>query len=133
MKERLKNYFRPFINWHFLICFLPPWMLTNGIWYVGLYVGIKFHIVWLRNLCGGYIAWLYTPLAAEKIIIIPIAIILCKWLFKNDTKTQEQLNKMLHQAKEDIKKISNFFKKHYQELIMIYSQKEYIYLYDYKN
>lgn len=80
-------------------------MITNGIWYIGLTLGIKFHIPWLRNVCGAYIAWLYTPLAMEKIVIIPIAIVLCKWWFKNDEKTRSQLDTMLHQAKEDFKKV----------------------------
>lgn len=111
MKQRLKNYFRPFINIRFLICFLPPWIITNGIWYLGLYMGIVFQIIWLRNICGAYVAWLYTPLAAEKIVILPIAIWLCKKLFKNDQKTMNQLNNMLDQAKQDCKKIGQFFKK----------------------
>ena len=107
--EHIRNYLRPFTNWKFLICFLPPWMITNGLWYIGFSLGIKFHIPWLRNICGAYIAWLYTPLAMEKIIIIPIAIILCKWWFKNDEKTRTQLDIMLHQAKEDFKKLLLFF------------------------
>ena len=66
-------------------------------------------------LCSSYLVWLYNPLACEKLLIIPIALWLCKILFKNHEKTRNDLNNMLTTAKSDFKKavnkVKNLFKK----------------------
>ena len=117
-KKLLKHlfiYIKPFLNWRFLICFMIPWMITNGIWYIGAFIGVKLEIRWMAILCSSYLVWLYNPLACEKLLIIPIALWLCKILFKNHEKTRNDLNNMLTTAKSDFKKavnkVKNLFKK----------------------
>lgn len=61
---------------------------------MGLAIGSYFSIGWLATLCGAYIAWLYTPFACEKLIIIPVAIWLCKHLFRDHPQTQAQFSLM---------------------------------------
>jgi hypothetical protein len=107
MKKRLKAYLRPFANPKFLLCFLIPWLITNGIWYIGVFLGSIFGISWLSYVCGVYIAWLYTPWACEKILILPVALWLARKLFKNDAKTQAQIQEMLTQARKDWESIKS--------------------------
>ena len=108
--NKLYIYIKPFLNWRFLICFLIPWSITNGIWYVGLWIGTKFRITWLATTCGAYIVNLYMPWACEKVLIIPIAIWLCKVLFKSHKKTHDDLQRMFAEAKRDLKTITNKLK-----------------------
>jgi len=86
-------------------------MITNGFWYIGLALGTYFGIAWLATICGAYIAWLYTPWACEKLLIIPISIWLCKVLFRNHPQTQEQFAIMLAQAKSDWESIKSRFRR----------------------
>ena len=114
MKQFLKHlykYIHPFLNWRFLVCFMIPWMITNGIWYIGFYLGTKYHLVWLASFCGAYIANLYMPWACEKLLIIPVALWLCKILFKNHEPTVKALNEMLETAKADFMKFVYVFGK----------------------
>ena len=111
MKKRLSNYLRPFLNPRFLLCFLIPWIITNGIWYLGFFLGSFFGISWLSYACGVYIAWLYTPWACEKIIILPIALWLCRRLFRKDAHTQAQIQNMLDQARKDWQGIKSKFRR----------------------
>lgn len=115
MKQRLKNYFKPFLNWKFDICFLIPWLFTNGFWYLLFFISIKFKIYWLTSFTGAYLGWLYSPFGLEKLFIIPIAILICRLLFKNDERTMNDLHNMWEQAKHDFSaiklKIKKIFKK----------------------
>lgn len=86
-------------------------MITNGIWYCGFALGTTYGIGWLSYVCGAYLAWLYTPWACEKIIIIPIALWLCKKLFRKSAETQKQLETMLEEAKSDFRKLFKRSKK----------------------
>lgn len=80
-------------------------MITNGIWYAGMLLGTIFDLGLLTGICASYIAWLYTPWACEKILILPIALWLCKRLFKKSEKTQLQIQTMIDEAKSDFNKI----------------------------
>lgn len=86
-------------------------MVTNGIWYIGLLIGIKLHLTWLESVCGAYLVWLYSPFAMEKLVIIPVAIWLCKVLFRKDEKTHKALQEMNEQAKRDFQFLKSRFKK----------------------
>ena len=86
-------------------------MITNGIWYLGAYLGAIFQIEWLIGVCSAYIIWLYTPFAQEKFLIIPVALWLCKILFKNHEKTKKDLDVMWETAKSDFNKFKNKFKR----------------------
>lgn len=50
------------------------------------------------------------PWACEKLLIIPIAIWLCKVLFKGHKKTHDDLQKMFAEAKRDFKTLTNKLK-----------------------
>ncbi len=108
---KLKVYIKPFLNWKFLISFGTAWMITNGWAYVLLAVGTILKIKWMIAVSTGYIAFLFLPFTAEKIITIPLAMWLQTIFFKRDEKTARLLEEMKAQAKEDWEKIKGKLKK----------------------
>jgi len=74
-------------------------MLFNGIWYAGLGIGIRYNIDWLTTVCGAYVAMLYMPWTAEKLITVPLGIVFAKWFFPKDLKLQDEIRKLLPKKK----------------------------------
>ena len=62
-------------------------MITNGWAYVLLGFGAYLNIDWMTAISGIYLAFLWLPFTPEKLITIPIAIALLRFLFPNDKKT----------------------------------------------
>lgn len=110
MKQRLKNYFRPFLKWRFLVCFFLAWMITNGWSYIFIGLGMCFNITWMLSIGTGWQAFLWLPCTPEKLVTIPIAIWFNTFLF-NDERTHQELQTMKQQAKDDWQKIKNKFKR----------------------
>lgn len=100
--EILKSILKPYLNIRFIISFFVAWMITNGWSYIALFLGTYFKIGWLTTIAGGYQAFLWMPWAPEKLITIPIAIWIHKFLFPKDFKSINQFNNML--KKIEIKK-----------------------------
>ena len=107
----LKNYLKPFLNWRFALCFLTAWAITNGWCYIFIGLGLLFEFQWALNIGLGYLAFLWLPFTPEKIITIPIALILHKWWFRHDEKSKKMLIEMKEQAKRDWRKIKNLFRR----------------------
>ena len=107
----LWKYLKPFTNPRFLISFGIAWIITNGMWYIMAFVPIPFLPEWLIWFSRSYIGFLYLPWTPEKLITIPMAIFFHLKLFKNDSKTHEQLEDMYKQAKSDWSKFKSKFKK----------------------
>ena len=99
--KKLWVYLKPFLNFKFLICFGIAWIITNGWSYILFALGITLNIKWAITVSSAYIAFLYFPFTAEKLITIPIALGFHHLFFKNDIKTKEQLLELKRQAKED--------------------------------
>ena len=110
MKERLKNYIRPFLSIKFLICFGLAWMITNGWSYIFVAVGASAKIDWMLTVGTSYQAFLWLPVTPEKLVTIPIAMWFNFLLFK-DKKTEENLKKMKQQALDDWNKTKEKLKK----------------------
>lgn len=71
---------------------------------------------WFTTAATAWLAFLWLPTTPEKLITIPMAIIIHTKLFgKRDPKTREQLDIMLTTAKADWKatkiKLANLFKR----------------------
>lgn len=105
-KERLK----PVL--HLLICLFLAWMITNGWAYVCLGLGIAFNWSWAKAIGTGYLAILWLPVTPEKIITIPIAILLQRFLFPKDRAIGRWLKLKLYELKAKIKGKINKKKKH---------------------
>ena len=93
------------MNPRFVLCFSIGWMITNGWSYVFVVVGTYFNIPWMTAIGGAYMAFLWLPVSAEKVITLTIAILLLKKWFPDDEKTLAVLNKLFEEAKELPKKI----------------------------
>jgi len=74
-------------------------MLFNGIWYIGLGIGVAYGITWLETICGAYVAILYLPWTAEKLITVPLGIVFAKFFFPKDSKLQDEIRKLLPKKK----------------------------------
>jgi len=93
------NFFRLFLNLKFLLSFGIAWMIVNGIWYIGLGIGVAYDIAWLTSVCGAYVAFLYFPFTAEKLVSVPLGIAFAKWFFPKDLKLQEKIKALLPKKK----------------------------------
>lgn len=87
------------LNPRLLLCFGIGWMITNGWAYVFLGVGLRFDIGWMMAVGAGYLAFLWLPVSAEKIVTVAIAMLLLRWLFPKDEKTLGMLRKLSEKLK----------------------------------
>lgn len=107
MKEKLRTAIDFILNPRLLLCFAAGWMITNGWSYIFIVVGTMFNIKWMAAVGAGYLAFLWLPISAEKIITFAIAIFLLKKFFPNDEKTLGVLVDMKNKITEPIKKMRN--------------------------
>lgn len=73
---------KPYCTWKMLPIALTLWVLTNGVWYA--LAVIPQTPLWLRGIAIGYLAFIYLPFSAEKIVIIVLAPIIYRWIYKED-------------------------------------------------
>ncbi len=83
--------FQFILNPHLILCFGMAWMITNGWAYLGVAAGTAFRCEWLTALSSTYLAFLWFPFTAEKIVTIAIAVWLLKKMFPYDEKTLKVL------------------------------------------
>lgn len=107
LKDKLKKFIDFILNPRLLICFAAGWMITNGWSYVFVVVGTFFDIKWMSAIGAAYLAFLWLPISAEKIITCAIAIFLLKKFFPDDQKTLAVLINMKNAVVEPIKNIKN--------------------------
>ena len=88
-----------FLNPRLLLCFGLAWMMTNGWAYLFLAVGAVLSIPWMAAIGGAYAALLWLPFTPEKIITIPLAILLLRLLFPRDKATLAVLEAEYHALK----------------------------------
>ena len=102
-KRLIKKLIKCALNPRFVLCFGIAWMITNGWAYILLGVGAFFNIGWMTAAAGAYIAFLWLPISPEKLITIPIAIGLMRWLFPKDKETLGMLRDLSEKAKNELK------------------------------
>ena len=91
LMARTIKVFQFLLNPHLILCFGMAWMITNGWAYLGLAVGTALRCEWLTALSSAYLAFLWFPFTAEKIVTIAIAVWLLKKMFPYDEKTLKVL------------------------------------------
>ena len=79
------------LNPHLVLCFGIAWMITNGWAYLGVAAGTLLRCEWLAALSSAYLAFLWFPFTAEKIVTTVIAVSLLKRFFPYDEKTLKVL------------------------------------------
>lgn len=104
MRRKLKRLLRLFANPRLLLCFGLAWIITNGWAYVMLGAGMLLHIGWMEAVAGAYLAFLWLPFTAEKIVTVAITIFLLRILFPKDEKTLGLLRDILTKLKQALKK-----------------------------
>lgn len=85
---------KPYLTWHFLLCFGIAWMITNGWSYIFVLLGSVLHIRWMLTIGASYLAFLWLPITPEKVITIPIACWFVRKIFPNDFDTVNRIKKM---------------------------------------
>lgn len=93
-----------FLNWRFALSFGLAWMITNGWAYLALGIGMYLKIDWLTAIAASYTAILYLPFTAEKLITIPLAILICKIIFPKQKQIRDDLNQLLEEEKNKFKR-----------------------------
>lgn len=101
--RRLKRILAFFANPRLLLCFGIAWIITNGWAYIMLGLGILLNVTWMKGVAGAYIAFLWLPITAEKIVTVAITILLLRVLFPKDEKTLGTLYGMLAKLKSALK------------------------------
>lgn len=104
MRRKLKMLFDFFANPRLLLCFCIAWIITNGWAYIMLGAGILLNITWMKGVAGAYIAFLWLPITAEKIVTVAITIFLLRKIFPEDKKTLAVLRAGLAKLKQNLKK-----------------------------
>lgn len=94
IKEFLNKLIKLFLNWHFVICFGIAWMITNGWAYVFIILGSSLDISWMFIVGTSYVSFLWMPFTPEKLITIPLAILLLKLFFPKDEKTKKDIENL---------------------------------------
>ena len=91
---------KPYLTWHFLLCFGIAWMVSNGWAYIFFFVGKALLINWMFSIGASYLAFIYMPWSLEKpIITIPLARFLVRKIFPNDFHIIKLLDKMKEKYK----------------------------------
>lgn len=85
---------KPYLTWHFLLCFGIAWMITNGWSYVFIILGKALSIKWMLTIGASYLAFLWLPITPEKVVTIPIAIWFVRKLFPNDFETIKKIKEL---------------------------------------
>ena len=115
LMKKVKVWVKLILNWRFLVCFGLGWMITNGWAYVFLGVGAFYEINWMLAIGGAYMAFLWLPVTPEKLITIPIAIFLLRWLFPKDEKTLLLIRRIGSDAKKKVRDVKRKHKERAEE------------------
>ena len=91
LMARTIKVFQFLLNPHLILCFGIAWMITNGWAYLGLAAGTALRCEWLTALSSAYLAFLWFPFTAEKIVTTVIAVWLLRKMFPDDEKTLKVL------------------------------------------
>ena len=112
--KKIKTYIAPFLNWRILIIYLPIWFIMSGWTYLFIYLGAKHGVGWMLAAGTFWATVLWLPITPEKLITIPITLVIyMKWRGHSD----EKLEAMVIEAKQDWNNTKTWFNKNYHRLI----------------
>ena len=118
--KKLWIYINPFLNFKLLLIYIPIWFLMSGWTYLFIFLGMKYQINWMLISGSTWAGVLWLPCTPEKIITIPLTLLLYTKIFGDkNTKTIEKLNKMHIQAKADLQSFKIQFNKFKKDLFVI--------------
>ena len=112
--NKIKTYISPFLNWRILLIYVPIWFLMSGWTYLFIYLGTRHHINWMLAAGSFWATLLWLPITPEKLITIPLTLVIyVKWRGHSD----EKLEHMLAEAKQDWNNTKQWFKRNYSKII----------------
>lgn len=103
LKNDLKAFYeviKPYLTWHFVLCFGIAWMITNGWCYIFIVLGGLLHLPTLSKIGWSYLGFLWLPITPEKVVTIPIACWFTRLIFPKDFKTQELIKSLNKKEKK---------------------------------
>ena len=82
-------------DWRNAVSFAIAWLITNGWGYIFLALGPLLKIKWMTYVGSAYIAFLWLPFTPEKLVTIPLALLIKKIIFRRRTCQQKQKDSQL--------------------------------------
>ena len=115
MLKKIKTYISPFLNWRILIIYLPIWFLMSGWTYLFIFLGTKYHINWMLASGTFWATILWLPITPEKLITIPITLVVYVKLFGH--KEEDKLQLLMAEARGDWQRTCQWFKRNYSRMV----------------
>ena len=103
IKEGARRIVQLLLNPRLLLCLGIAWFITNGWSYLMFGIGTYLDIGWCKTIGGAYLAFLWLPIAPERIAMLAIALLLLRRIFPNDQKTLAVLKEWRIKMKNAIK------------------------------
>ena len=107
MKSKIQSFLKKALlfitNPKLLLSFGIAWLITNGWAYILFIIGTIVGNGWLVGISTGYLSLLWLPCTPEKLLTIPLAIIILKLLFPKDKNTLALLEAAFNKLKEKLK------------------------------
>lgn len=103
LKGKLYAFIRFLLDWRTAISFIIAWMITNGWCYIFIILGATYKITWMSVVGTTYMAFLWLPCTPEKLITIPLTIVIKKFIFKRRMNMETSNIKIVEQTFKEIR------------------------------
>ena len=108
MKLKVKSFLKKALlfitNPRLLLSFGIAWLITNGWAYILFIIGTIVGNGWLIGISTSYLGLLWLPCTPEKLITIPLAILILKLLFPKDKNTLALLEAAFNKLKQTLRR-----------------------------
>ena len=108
---KIKTYISPFLNWRILIIYLPIWFIMSGWTYLFIYLGTCHHVGWMLAAGTFWATILWLPITPEKLITIPLTMLVYVKLFGH--REEDKLQLLMAEAHKDWESTKTWFKRNY--------------------
>ena len=123
---KIKTYISPFLNWRILVIYVPIWFLMSGWTYLFIFLGTKHNIGWMLAAGTFWATVLWLPITPEKLITIPLTMLVYVKLFGH--REEDKLQLLMAEARGDwdktkthlvaiYRKTKTWFKRNYGKLV----------------
>ena len=112
--KKIKTYISPFLNWRILIIYLPIWFIMSGWTYLFIFLGTRHHVGWMLAAGTFWATILWLPFTPEKLITVPLTILLYVKLFGH---SDPKLERLVVEAKSDWENTKRWFKRNYPRMV----------------
>ena len=103
IKDKLYAFIKFLLDWRTAISFFLAWMITNGWAYIFIALGTRYNISWMLITGTSYVTFLWLPCTPEKLLTVPIALTIKKFIFKRRVKMETTNIKIVEQTFKEIR------------------------------